>query len=731
MENVYGEPRLLTENWTLTEEIEILGTATLDPTKNITISTTQNIIVTGKLISHPNPDVQHLIKFTGIDESKFVGGGDTVLASDIGLWVMGSGQLDLQGSVVNDWKRLGTDYPAMEKFAAAVGGNMRIEGTATGQSHVFIKSSQPQFIRNVGFRWLGPRKNRGGDTAKELVTGRYACHFHHCEEGSRSSIIEGCIFRDCNNHTFVPHGSHGIAFRGNIIYNVLEHAVWYDFGHRTHDALWENNLVVKVGFVARALDQDSGDAPTFGAGGFVLGSGNGNICKGNVVIGTSGDPRSAGAYIWPELRDDADNTKQIEDSWTFENNAGINCPSTEQVWQNNLHHHINRNTISINCQHPAFHGAYQNDYCRVGGYYKGGYVDIRAASATTNRIRFEGVTFDADGGDYCVIINEGPLNGAAPILFRNCRFINYKVAAILDQNPGPGLKSVDVIDCGLNVLAYKVSSAARSGEVIRVQEGSKTWKITRGGNVTTSVFAPTQWGTGTGLLAEYYTPDFKTLLLSRIEPNINLFDLTHPSPHYKVPDKFAARWTGKIQPQFTERYSFYIKAGGGFRLWVNSVLLVDKWEEQYPIETGGPGINLEAGKVYDFKAEYFNNDDRSGFTVEWGSKSLKREFIPMSQLYPGDVKPPDPPVNKPPVADAGVDQLINIGFTLFGQGADADGKVVSFKWEQVSGPACVIADPILAITKVDPSGKGEYIFRLTVTDDKGATASDEVTVSVK
>ncbi len=730
------ESRLLSTDLLLTELLEIEGTVALDPTKNITITTNKNIILTGKLISKPNPDVTHLIKFTGVDESKFVGGGDTPLPTDIGLWCMGAGQLDLLGAVVNDWKRMGTDYAAMEKFAAAVGSNMRIEGTATGQAHLFIKSSQPQFIRNVSFRYLGPRKDVSGDGVKELVTGRYACHFHHCENGSRGSIIEGCIARDCNNHCFVPHGSHGITMRGNITNNTTEHVFWYDFGHRTHDLVWENNLVVKVGFVARAQDQDSDGAPTFGAGGFVLGSGDGNICRGNVVIGTSGSTISSAGFLWPELRDNADNLKQLEDSWVFDDNIIINCPMGLGVWQNNLRHHIVRNTIIINCPIALQHGAYGNNYKYIGMKIIGGYIDLRAASATTNRIRFEDMEINAAGLDYCVIMNEGPLlddnppAGVAPILFLHCKFSNYNKKAIIDQNPGPGWKYADVIDCGLSADQYQISTAARIGETIRIQQGDKAWKITKSGSTFINPFAPSLWGTGTGLKAEYYTPDFKTLLLSRIEPNVNLFDLTHPSPHYAVPTTFAARWTGKIQAQVTGYHKFSCQAGGGVRLWVDGILIIDKWAERYPALINSDSISLIADKSYDIKLEFFNSDDRSGCTLEWACGIIKKEFVPMSQLYPGEVKPPDPVPNKAPTADAGSDQLIGIAFYLTGKGTDTDGTIVAYKWEQVSGPLSVIVNATDRNTLVNPSGKGEYVFRLTVTDDKGAPGVDEVRVTV-
>lgn len=646
-----GQTLTLDKDTTYNELLEVEGVLILDPKSNVTITTTRNIVVTGNLISQPDPSVIHIIRFTGIDESKYVGGGDVPLDTDTGGWCIGAGQLNLIGVVkAGDWKQLGTDAKALQAFAAGATSNMRIEGTAAGQSHLFIKSSRPQTIKGVTFRFMGPRKDNNGDGIKEVVLGRYPCHFHHAGEGSRGSIIEGCIARDCNSHVFVPHGSNGIAMRNNIVYNVLEAPFWWDYNHQTCDLTWENNLVVNVGYISRANDQDSG-GPQGGVNAFVLGFGDGNICRGNVVIGTSGDYRAAGAYNWPELRDDNDKAKDLTSPWLFEDNVAINCPSGDQVWQNSQHHHIIRGSKYINCDVPVYHGAYANDYARLDCTYKGGTTEVWAASDSTRRILFINCTFDAMGADYCVVINEGPGVGAAPIMFRNCKFINFGKKAILNQNPGPGVKKVDVIDCGLPASAYQVSSVAIAGEVIRVQEAGRAWKITKSGTTSIALFAPTLWGTGTGLKAEYFSPDFKIKYLERIEPNVDLFDLTHPSPHYLVPNSFAARWTGKIQPQYSEAYTFYCNAGGGLRLSVNGKSLIDKWAEKYPGDVKSATINLVAGQQYDIKHEFFNTDDRSGCTLEWSSPSLKREFVPMSQLYPGEVKPPDPPVNKPPTAN--------------------------------------------------------------------------------
>jgi hypothetical protein len=727
-----GESRTLTADISLTEVLEVEGVLVLDPKSNVTITTTKNIVVTGDLISQPNPDVVHAIRFTGIDESKYVGSGDTVLDSDTGLWVMGAGRLNLLGFNVNDWKQFTIEAVSLETYAISASSNLRIEGTATGQAHIFIKSSRPQSIKYVQLRYLGPRKDNNSDGIKDIILGRYACHFHHSEDGSRGTIIEGCIAGDCNSHCFVPHGSHGITMRNNIVYNVLEAPFWYDYGHKTNDLTWENNLVVNVGYIPRANDQDNG-GPQGGVNAFVLGFGNSNICRGNVVIGTAGDYRAAGAYNWPEIRDDADTSKDLTSSWVFENNTAINCPSGDQVWQNSEHHHIIRGSQYIGCSVPVYHGAYANHYARIDCTYKGGTTEVWAASDITSRILFINCTFDAQGADYCVLINEGPGVGAAPIMFRNCKFLNFKKKAILNQNPGAGVKKVDVIDSGLTVDKYQVSSVAISGEVIRVQEGGKAWKITKSGATSIAVFAPTMWGTGTGLKAEYFSIDFKVKYLEQIEPNVNLFDLTHPSPHYLVPTTFAARWTGKIQPQYSEPYNFIVKAGGGFRLWVGDMVkpVLDSWAERYPGEVKSGQYHLNEGQLYDIKLEFFNSDDRSGCTLEWSSTTLKREFVPMSQLYPGDVTPP--PDNKPPYANAGMDQsiIVETTTTLNGTGLDPEGKVITFKWEQVSGIPAVIVNPTLAVTRVNGLRVGDNVFRLTVTDDKGATASDEVRVTVE
>ena len=91
--------------------------------------------------------------------------------------------------------------------------------------------------------------------------------------------------------------------------------------------------------------------------------------------------------------------------------------------------------------------------------------------------------------------------------------------------------------------------------------------------------------------------------------------------------------------------------------------------------------------------------------------------------------------NAAPVADAGPDQdtTANLTVSLNGSGSDTDGEVVAYSWTQISGPSVSLtnasqANAIFIAPEVNSTTT--LVFRLTVTDDEGATASDEVAISV-
>lgn len=100
---------------------------------------------------------------------------------------------------------------------------------------------------------------------------------------------------------------------------------------------------------------------------------------------------------------------------------------------------------------------------------------------------------------------------------------------------------------------------------------------------------------------------------------------------------------------------------------------------------------------------------------------------------------PTPPTtladNAAPVADAGVDQVVNPSALVILDGTasdDTDRDSLVYSWRQISGPRV----ELLSVRTATPSfSAGEagatYIFQLTVRDPRGASALDTVTVAVK
>lgn len=88
-------------------------TLRFDPDRDTTVEMTGNLVVEGRLEMKPaHAGVQHTLRFVGIDEDAFVGGGTGPVPSDVGLWVVGAGQLDVAGAPKTAWTRLAGDAPA-------------------------------------------------------------------------------------------------------------------------------------------------------------------------------------------------------------------------------------------------------------------------------------------------------------------------------------------------------------------------------------------------------------------------------------------------------------------------------------------------------------------------------------------------------------------------------------------------------------------------------------------
>jgi hypothetical protein len=97
------------------------------------------------------------------------------------------------------------------------------------------------------------------------------------------------------------------------------------------------------------------------------------------------------------------------------------------------------------------------------------------------------------------------------------------------------------------------------------------------------------------------------------------------------------------------------------------------------------------------------------------------------------VSPAIPPVNQPPVADAGSNIVITLPTnttTLTGSGTDPDGTIVSYAWVLLTGTGGSITSPSSASTGLTGLTQGVRTYQLTVTDNLGLTDTDIVQVTV-
>lgn len=86
---------------------------------------------------------------------------------------------------------------------------------------------------------------------------------------------------------------------------------------------------------------------------------------------------------------------------------------------------------------------------------------------------------------------------------------------------------------------------------------------------------------GFGLLGEYFNNrwTFGDPVVTRVDAKV---DFSWSDTETITPtgqDYISVRWTGFVQPAFSERYVFTVEANDGARLWVGDQLMFDNFDE--------------------------------------------------------------------------------------------------------------------------------------------------------
>ena len=108
--------------------------------------------------------------------------------------------------------------------------------------------------------------------------------------------------------------------------------------------------------------------------------------------------------------------------------------------------------------------------------------------------------------------------------------------------------------------------------------------------------------------------------------------------------RFAVRWTGWVEPLFSEPYRFVIEhqRGDGLRLWVAEELVIDN--EKAPSENPkklstvlerSPEMELQAGRPVPIRIEYRASGPAPHLHLKWESLyTQEQRYIPSDLLYP-------------------------------------------------------------------------------------------------
>ena len=263
------------------------------------------------------------------------------------------------------------------------------------------------------------------------------------------------------------------------------------------------------------------------------------------------------------------------------------------------------------------------------------------------------------------------------------------------------------------------------------------------------VIYPSPRAGGAGLLGEYYTNSSATytnsknfnptnLFLTRLDPVI-AFNWTNGTSPDLSNGLYTVRWTGQVQPEFSETYVFDVRSDDGCRLWVNDQLLIDKWRSQGATDSTN-AIALQAGARYDLKLEYLQAGGAAQAFLSWYSPSQPEEVIPNTRLYPAK-SAADGGSNAPAVVTSALSAVAFLGqpfsFTVTGAntplGFTASGLPPGLSLNPanglIAGVPTLAGDFQVALAASNSVGGGASVLDLTVLNT-GSSVVQEIWTNV-
>jgi uncharacterized repeat protein (TIGR03806 family) len=232
-------------------------------------------------------------------------------------------------------------------------------------------------------------------------------------------------------------------------------------------------------------------------------------------------------------------------------------------------------------------------------------------------------------------------------------FVNTVNIAITDASAGVSIYyTLDGTTPTAASTLYAGPFILTSNAVVRavaVQTGAVNSAVVSASFVNTA--AP---GNGSGLNGEYFAnansanPFSGSPVLVQTNPVIDFSSAANWPDAVVGSNHFTVCWTGSVQPQFTENYSFVTTAEDGVRLYINGQLLIDDWLDKTNATSATNSISLVAQQFYTIELDYYNqNTNNASVTLSWSSPSTLFGVVPQTQLYPFTNPPPSVLVTAP------------------------------------------------------------------------------------
>lgn len=125
-----------------------------------------------------------------------------------------------------------------------------------------------------------------------------------------------------------------------------------------------------------------------------------------------------------------------------------------------------------------------------------------------------------------------------------------------------------------------------------------------------------------GLKADYFKNNNLTgePILTRIDPRVDSNWIKGEPVNGLGESNFSIRWTGALTPQVSGEYIFAVTGDDGYRLFIDGTQIIEYWS-RHASETRKTTMNLEAGRAYQIKLEYYQAGGGANIEFEWGPPS--------------------------------------------------------------------------------------------------------------